>query len=133
MDQSTDRPGTRASQPLPNEPVATPCFVIFEDGIRHNLKRTADACGGIERLMPHVKTHRAPWVVRLSLSQGVTAFKCATTAEVEMVLEAGASNVTWAYPTVNPAIVHRFVQAAVVSSTARETLASAALKCGGRN
>ncbi len=112
MDQSTDHPGTRASQPLPNEPVATPCFVIFEDSIKHNLKRTADACGGIERLMPHVKTHRAPWIVQLSLSQGVTAFKCATNAEVEMVLQAGARNVTWAYPTVNPANVNRFVQAA---------------------
>lgn len=112
MDKITDHPGTRASQPLPNEPVATPCFVIFEDGIKHNLKRTVEACGGIERLMPHVKTHRAPWIVKLSLASGVTAFKCATTAEVEMVLEAGAKAVTWAYPTVNPANVHRFVEAA---------------------
>ena len=89
MDKFTDQPGTRASQPLPNEPVATPCFVIFEDGIKHNLKKTDEACGGVERFMPHVKTHRAPWIVKLSLANGVTAFKCATTAEVEMVLEAG--------------------------------------------
>ncbi|MDO9413908.1 MAG: alanine racemase [Pseudolabrys sp.] len=97
------------NQPLPNDPVATPCFVIIEENVRHNLTRTAQACGGIERLMPHVKTHRAPWIVELLLSQGVTAFKCATPAEVEMVLAAGAKQVTWAYPTVNSFNIHRFV------------------------
>jgi D-serine deaminase-like pyridoxal phosphate-dependent protein len=92
--------------------VATPCFVIFEDGVRHNLRQTAAACGGVERLMPHVKTHRAPWIVELLLAQGVTAFKCATPAEVEMVLAAGGKNVTWAYPTVNSIHIHRFIECA---------------------
>jgi D-serine deaminase-like pyridoxal phosphate-dependent protein len=70
---------------LPNEPIETPCFLIYEDGVRHNLRRTAEAAGGIHRLMPHVKTHRAPWIVKLLLEEGVAAFKCATLAEVEMV------------------------------------------------
>ena len=100
------------ARPLPNDPVSTPCFVIFEDGVRHNLRRTAAACGGVERLMPHVKTHRAPWIVEFLLSQGVTSFKCATPAEVEMVLAAKAGQVTWAYPTVNSFNIHRFVDAA---------------------
>jgi len=95
--------------PLPNEPIATPCFVISEDGVLHNLQRTAEACGGIDRLMPHVKTHRAPWIVELLIAQGVTAFKCATPAEVEMCLAAGARNVTWAYPTANPVNIRRFI------------------------
>jgi 3-hydroxy-D-aspartate aldolase len=95
--------------PLPNEPLATPCFVISEAGVLHNLRRTAAACGGIDRLMPHVKTHRAPWIVQLLIAQGVTAFKCATPAEVEMCLAAGARNVTWAYPTANPANIRRFI------------------------
>lgn len=97
---------------LPDEPIETPCFVIFEDGVRHNLRRTAEAAGGMSRLMPHVKTHRAPWIVTLLLAQGVTAFKCATLAEVEMVLAAGGKAVTWAYPTTNSANVRRFVAAA---------------------
>lgn len=97
---------------LPNEPVATPCFVILEDGVKHNLRATAHACGGIERLMPHVKTHRATWITELCIAQGVTAFKCATTAEVEMVLAAGAKKATWSYPTVNPVNVQRFVDCA---------------------
>lgn len=97
---------------LPNEPVETPCFLIYEDAVRHNLRRTAEAAGGIDRLMPHVKTHRAPWIVKLLLEQGVTAFKCATLAEVEMVLENGGLSVTWAYPTVNAATLMRFVELA---------------------
>jgi D-serine deaminase-like pyridoxal phosphate-dependent protein len=94
---------------LPEEPIATPCLLVFEEAVRHNLAQTAAAAGGIDRLMPHVKTHRADWIVRLCLEAGVTAFKCATPAEVEMCLRAGARAVTWAYPTVNPANIRRLV------------------------
>ena len=106
---SSARDHAHLSQLLPNEPIATPCFVIFEDGIQHNLRATAGAIGGVERLMPHVKTHRAPWIVKLLIAEGVTAFKCATPREVETALTAGAKAVTWSYPTVNPAHVQRFV------------------------
>ena len=108
-DHANTRDHARLLRLLPNEPVATPCFVIAEDGIRHNLARTAEAAGGVERLMPHVKTHRAPWIIKLLTEAGVTAFKCATVAEAEMVLAAGAKAVTWSYPTVNPAHIQRFV------------------------
>jgi 3-hydroxy-D-aspartate aldolase len=102
----------RSVRGLPNEPIETPCFLIYEDAVRHNFRRTAEAAGGIDRLMPHVKTHRAPWIVGLLLEQGVSAFKCATLAEVEMVLDNGGLNVTWAYPTVNTANLMRFVDLA---------------------
>jgi D-serine deaminase-like pyridoxal phosphate-dependent protein len=62
--------------------------------------------------MPHVKTHRAPWIVEFLLTQGVTAFKCATPAEVEMALAANAKQATWAYPTVNSFNIRRFVECA---------------------
>jgi D-serine deaminase-like pyridoxal phosphate-dependent protein len=87
---------------LPEE-LNTPCFVVSERGIVDNLHATARACGGVERLMPHVKTHRAGWIVERLIREGVTAFKAATVAEVAMVLEAGAKHVLWAYPTVNRA------------------------------
>jgi D-serine deaminase-like pyridoxal phosphate-dependent protein len=92
--------------------VATPCFVVMEDRVLHNLKVTAQACGGVERLMPHVKTHRAAWVVELLLANGVNAFKASTLAEVEMVLTAGAAHVVWAFPTVNPQSIGRFIELA---------------------
>ena len=87
--------------------------------------------------MPHVKTHRAPWIVQLSLAQGVTAFKCATTAEVEMVLEAGAKAVTWAYPTVNPANCASLCRSGEnipgCASSPAWSIPSAALMFGGRS
>lgn len=113
MDDPSCRPPANAKQPLPNDAVSTPCFVIFEDCVQHNLRQTVSACGGVERLMPHVKTHRAPWIVEFLLSQGVTAFKCATPAEVEMALAANAKRVTWAYPTANSFNIHRFIELAL--------------------
>jgi D-serine deaminase-like pyridoxal phosphate-dependent protein len=101
--------------------VATPCFVVMEDRILHNLKVTARACGGVERLMPHVKTHRAAWLVALLLANGVSAFKASTVTEVEMVLSAGATHVTWAFPTVNPQNIGRFIELAAMFPNAELT------------
>lgn len=96
---------------LPEE-VPTPCFVVLEELILQNLAATAKACYGVNRLMPHVKTHRAEWIVRLLLTKGIQAFKAATVTEVRMVLSAGADKVVWAYPTVNRAHIRAFLELA---------------------
>src|SRR5580658_7137931 len=110
---------TQLDLPIPRLAVETPCFVILEDAVLHNLDRTAAAAGGIGRLMPHVKTHRAPWLVAAMLARGVSAFKCATAAEVEMGLKAGTPHVVWAYPTVNRAAIARVISAARAHPDAR--------------
>ncbi|MBJ3774173.1 alanine racemase [Acuticoccus mangrovi] len=94
---------------MPPEEIASPAFVVWEDGVRHNLARSAAAAGGMSRLMPHLKTHRAPWIVRMFLEEGVEAFKAATVAEVEMAVAAGARHVLWAYPSASRAAIARFV------------------------
>ena len=108
--------------PLPPMLLETPCFVILEDAVVHNLHQTARAAGGVDRLMPHVKTHRAPWIVSLMLSQGVKAFKAATPAEVEIVAAAGAPMVVWAYPTANPVAIKRVADAGRRTDTRLEAL-----------
>ena len=110
---------TRLDLPLPPLAIETPCFVVLEDAVLHNLERTAAAAGGIARLMPHVKTHRAPWLVAAMVARGVSAFKCATAAEIEMALAAGAPQVAWAYPTVNRAAIARVIRAAAAHPAAR--------------
>lgn len=115
QDQTAQMPsaaGQPSALPLPPFPVETPCFVILEEGVLHNLEQTAAHAGGIARLMPHVKTHRAPWITELMIARGVRAFKAAAPAEVEMVSAAGASLVVWAYPTVNPVAIRRVAAAA---------------------
>ncbi|MFC3337256.1 alanine racemase [Paracandidimonas soli] len=98
---SSHRADALEQRDCPPASAATPCFVVFEGAVLHNLRMTADRCGGIGRLMPHVKTHRAGWIVSRLVEEGVAAFKVATVAEASMVLAAGASRVLWAYPTVN--------------------------------
>ena len=94
---------------LPPETAQTPCFVISLPYVRHNLNKTIEACGAVEHLMPHIKTHRAPWLIRDMVSQGVLAFKAATPAEVEIAAEQGAREVFWAYPSVNAPSVERVI------------------------
>jgi len=114
MDEITDRNAlTFQDEPeLPAETVETPCFVIYEDRVIRNLERSIAACGGAERFMPHVKTHRAPWIVRLLRQKGIEAFKAATPAEIEMIAAEGAGLATLAYTTVNPANIARLVRCA---------------------
>jgi D-serine deaminase-like pyridoxal phosphate-dependent protein len=92
--------------------VETPCLVIDEAAALHNLEGTVSTAGGAKRLIPHLKTHRAPWVVRMLVERGVRAFKAATAAEVEMALESGAEEVLWAYPSANRGAIERVIDAA---------------------
>jgi D-serine deaminase-like pyridoxal phosphate-dependent protein len=107
--------------PLPDFEVETPCFVVLEPAMEHNLRQTAALAGGVGRMIPHVKTHRSPWVTRHLVEQGVTAFKTATPREVEMVLEAGAKEVVWSYPTTGAAAIARVIAAADAYPQARVT------------
>lgn len=101
-----------AALPLPEGDIETPCFVILEEAMEHNLRRTAHAAGGLDRLMPHVKTHRSGWIIRWMVERGVSRFKAAAPAEVELCLENGSKHVLWAYPTANAHNIARVASAA---------------------
>lgn len=107
------------SLPLPPHEVTTPRFVIIEEAMRHNLERTIEAAGGVHRLMPHVKTHRAKWIVSWMMKNGAEHFKAATPAEVEICLAAGAPHILWAYPTANRPNIDRVVDAAHAHPSAK--------------
>jgi len=109
------------SLPLPDIEVETPCFVVLEAAVEHNLEQTAALAGGVERMVPHVKTHRSPWLTRHLVERGVKAFKTATPREVEMVLQAGAPEVIWSYPTTGAAAIARVIRAADAYPNARVT------------
>jgi len=80
----------------------TPSLVVYPDRVDANLRRMVERTGGVERLRPHVKTHKMPDVVRRKLALGITKFKCATIAEAEMLGQCGAPDVLWAYQPVGP-------------------------------
>lgn len=105
--------------PLPTGEIETPCFVILEEAMEHNLRQTVRAAGGVHRLMPHVKTHRAQWINRWMLERGVAQLKAAQPAEVEICLQAGAKHVLWAYPTASRQNIARVAAAARAHPNAR--------------
>lgn len=85
--------------------VATPALAIYCDEVEHNISVTVQALGGdASRWRPHVKTAKLGYVMRLMTAAGVTNFKCATTLELRVALDAGAEDVLLAYPLVGPAV-----------------------------
>lgn len=86
------------------ERIATPQLVYYRDIIEENLEKTIEIAGGVERLWPHVKSHKMIEMIRLQMKRGVRRFKCATIAEAEMVASAGADALILAYPLVGPNI-----------------------------
>lgn len=82
--------------------VPSPALVFFPDIIHDNIRAVIKQAGGVERLRPHVKTHKTAEVVQMQLLAGVTKHKCATIAEAEMLADAGAPNVLISYPLVGP-------------------------------
>ena len=92
--------------------VDSPSLLLFPDRIAHNIQTMIAAVGGEPaRLMPHVKTHKTSEIVGMQLDAGIRRFKCATIAELEMCLSAGATEVLLAYQ-LNEPKQRRFLQLA---------------------
>lgn len=85
----------------------TPAMVVFEDKLDHNTAAMCEIAGGGGNLMVHVKTHKTEAIVRRQIDAGVAGFKCATVKELEVTLEAGASEAILAYPQVQRRKVER--------------------------
>lgn len=90
----------------------SPSLLIDPLRIEANIQRMISLVGadGIDRLRPHLKTHKMAEVVQLQCEAGITRFKAATLAELEMAAEVGAKDVLLAMQAVGPNIA-RLVQA----------------------
>ena len=84
--------------------VPSPSLLIYPARVEENLRRMIGVTGGVDRLRPHMKTHKMPELIRLQRARGVSKFKCATIAEAEMTAENGAAEVLLAYQPVGPNI-----------------------------
>lgn len=75
----------------------TPSLLIFKERAKQNISKMIEIAGDSERLYAHVKTNKMPEVVKMMLAAGIAKFKCATIAEAEMAIMAGAKNVVIAH------------------------------------
>src|SRR5438477_3933002 len=65
--------------------IYTPALIFYKDFIRRNIQHAIAVAGDVDRLRPHVKTHKTREVVRMELDAGIRNHKCATIAEAEML------------------------------------------------
>jgi D-serine deaminase-like pyridoxal phosphate-dependent protein len=90
-------------QPITNAAeVSSPALLIDRDRVAENIRRMIAYAGDIQRLRPHVKTHKMAEVIRLQRAAGIDKFKVATLAEAEMVAGCQAADVLLAYQLVGP-------------------------------
>ena len=82
--------------------IPSPSLVIFRERLLANLDGMLVMAKSPSRLRPHCKTHKMEQVIKLWLERGVTKHKAATIAECEMLADAGATDVLFAYNPVGP-------------------------------
>lgn len=78
--------------------IDTPALLVYPLRIQQNIEILQRMICDVDRLRPHVKTHKTREITRMQLDAGIRKFKCATIAEAEMLGECGAPDVLLAYP-----------------------------------
>ena len=84
--------------------IDTPALIVDPEKVKFNINLAIEYAGNVDRLRPHVKTHKILEVAKMQLAAGIHKFKCATIAEAEMLGMAGARDVLVAYPVQGPKI-----------------------------
>jgi D-serine deaminase-like pyridoxal phosphate-dependent protein len=83
------------------EDVMTPALVVYPEIIASNIERTVELLGGDrDRWRVHIKTAKLGYTMRMMVERGIRNFKCATTLELLVACERGASDVLLAYPSI---------------------------------
>ncbi len=81
------------------EDVMTPALVLYPAIIAANIERTLELLAGNgDRWRVHIKTAKLGYTLRLLVERGVRNFKCATTLELLVACQSGATDVLYAYP-----------------------------------
>jgi len=73
--------------------IESPCLLVFPDRIQYNAELMLKMAGNVDRLRPHIKTHKMAEVIEIQLELGISKFKCATISEAALLAKSGASDV----------------------------------------
>jgi D-serine deaminase-like pyridoxal phosphate-dependent protein len=81
------------------EDVLTPALVLYPDLIASNIGQTLNLLDGdANRWRAHIKTAKLGLTLQMLVEHGVHNFKCATTLELLVACQNGATDVLLAYP-----------------------------------
>ena len=99
------------------EDVMTPALLLYPDALAANINAIVKSLSGdASRWRAHVKTAKLAFTMRMLVARGVTNFKCATTLELLVACESGATDVLM--------LADRVVTAAIAPVLAAGWLAS---------
>jgi D-serine deaminase-like pyridoxal phosphate-dependent protein len=84
------------------ESLDTPSIAIYIGRVKKNIQTFVESIDDVNRLRPHIKTHKSPEISVMMQEAGINKFKCATIAEAEMLASIEANDVLLAYQPVGP-------------------------------
>lgn len=87
----------------------SPQLVVYPDRVKYNITQAINMTGGVDRLRPHIKTHKTAEAIQMMIEEGISKFKCATISEADLLARNHAEDVLLAYQPVGPK-VDRFIQ-----------------------
>jgi D-serine deaminase-like pyridoxal phosphate-dependent protein len=83
------------------EDALSPALVLYPEIIASNIDCTVQLLGGnADRWRVHIKTSKLAYTLRMLVDRGVGNFKCATTLELLVGCQSGATDILVAYPMV---------------------------------
>jgi D-serine deaminase-like pyridoxal phosphate-dependent protein len=86
----------------------SPCLMVDPLVVKKNIQEMIYMIGDVNRLRPHIKTHKTAEGILLMTEAGIHQFKCATIAEAELLATNGVKDVLLAYQPVGPNVERLF-------------------------
>ena len=86
------------------EKVDSPALIVFPEIVARNIAEMVRMVGDVDRLRPHIKTHKTSEGIKMMQAAGINKFKCATIAEAELLGMNQAADVILAHQPVGPKI-----------------------------
>lgn len=78
--------------------IDTPFVAVYEDRLQQNIEHLIEAVNGdVQKLRPHIKTHKIGEILELFKTYGIDKIKCATIAEAELAALHEISDILLAY------------------------------------
>ena len=84
--------------------VDSPALIVFPEIVERNIAEMVRMVGDVNRLRPHIKTHKTSEGINMMQAAGINKFKCATIAEAELLGMNNAADVILAHQLVVPKI-----------------------------
>jgi len=84
--------------------IDSPALLVFPSLVKKNIAEMIRMVGDVNRLRPHIKTHKTAEGIQLMMDAGISKFKCATIAEAELLAMTGAKDLLLAHQPVGPRI-----------------------------